>query len=178
MYAFCANNPIIRIDPSGEAFYTMLGAAIGGAAGALDAHLMGENVGRGALAGAASGAISGAGVDVGVAISVFTNGKGTKVGVAVSGIMGAVGSIVGKGISTKWEADGLDYVGAAMVGCVSNIISFGLAPGYKEVIATGAKYTIGGIMKAGMNDFANNVATGTIVAEFAIWLERILNWKG
>ena len=95
MFAYCGNNPVIRIDDSGEFFFTILGAAIGAISGAFDSFAMGgtvDDIAIGAFAGAVSGAISGAGVDIGVAVTAATGGTGVGAGVAIAGTFGAVGS--------------------------------------------------------------------------------------
>ena len=93
MFAYCGNNPVCRADLGGNFFFTVLGAAVGAAFGALDAIIQGkegEEFTAMVVAGASSGAISGAAADV----LSFT---GATVGVAI-GVMaaaGAVGSLVG-----------------------------------------------------------------------------------
>ena len=177
MFAYCGNNPVIRIDVSGEFFFTVLGAAIGAIAGAVDSWVMGgsaEDIAKGALAGAVSGAISGAGVDIGVAVTAATGGTGTIAGLAIASAFGAAGSVVGTGISTDWKADPLDYTASALVGGLTNMISFGLAPMNGEI----AKGTITSIVKdiivLGVKDLAMNVATGVIVAAGATWTTRVI----
>ena len=176
MFAYCGNNPVIRADASGEFFFTILGAAIGAISGAIDSALMGgtaEDIAKGAYAGAVSGAISGAGVDIGITVTAATGGAGVGAGVAIAGAFGAAGAAVGTGISTDWEADPLDYAASALVGGMTNMISFGLAPINGE-IGKGALTIMKGIAEEGIKDLAMNVATGGIIAVGATWITRII----
>ena len=175
MFVYCGNNPVIRVDASGEFFFTVLGAVIGAISGAVDSLIMGgtaEDIAKGALAGGVSGAISGAGVDIGVAVTAATGGTGVGAGLAIAGVMGAIGSAVGTGISTDWEADPLDYAASALVGGLANMLSFGLAPINGE-IGKGALTIMKGIVEEGFKDLTMNVATGTIIATGAIWITRV-----
>lgn len=173
MFAYCANNPVARIDASGEFFFTILGAAIGAISGAIDAAIMCEDVAKGALAGAVSGAISGAGVDIGIAVTAATGGSGVAAGVAIAGVFGAAGAAVGTGISTDWQADPIDYTVSALVGGLANMVSFGLAPINGEITKRTAIEIVKGIFREGVNDLASNVITGTIVAAGATWITRV-----
>lgn len=176
MFCYCGNNPVARIDVSGEFFFTVLGAVIGAISGAIDSMVMGgkpEEIAQSALAGAVSGAIAGAGVDIGVAVTAATGGAGVGVGVAIAGVMGAAGAAVGTGISTNWKADPMDYTVSALVGGMTNMISFGLAPINGE-IGKGALTIVKGIVDEGFKDFAMNVATGGVIAAGATWVTRVI----
>ena len=61
MFAYCNNNPIIRVDASGEFFNTICGAVIGGAIAALTCG-EGETPAQAFMRGAVTGAIAGAAV--------------------------------------------------------------------------------------------------------------------
>ena len=177
MFAYCGNNPVIRIDVSGEFFFTILGAAIGAISGAIDSYVMGgtaEDIAKGALAGAVSGAISGAGVDIGVAVTAATGGAGVGAGVAIAATSGVLGAAVGTGISTDWEADPMDYAASALVGAGANIISFGLAPMNGEIAKGTITSIVKGIVQEGLKDFSMNVATGGVVAVGATWITRVI----
>ena len=125
------------------------------------------------MAGAISGAISGAGVDIGVAVTATTGGTGIGVGLAIAGGMGSIGSTIGTGISTDWQADPMDYVASALVGGMTNMVSFGLAPINGE-IGKGALTIMKGIIEEGFRDITMNVATGAIIATGAIWITRAI----
>ena len=177
MFAYCGNNPVLRADSSGYFFFTALGAAIGAVTGALDSWLMGgtaEEIAKGALAGAVSGAIAGAGVDIGVVVTAATGGAGVGAGVAIAGAMGAAGSVVGTGISTDWKADAEDYVASALVGGLTNVISFGLAPINGEIAKESVTTVVKGIFREGFKSLGENVSTGSIIATFATWITRAI----
>ena len=177
MFAYCGNGPTARIDASGEFFFTVLGAAIGAITGAIDSAMMGgstEDIAKGALAGAVSGAISGAGVDLGVAVTAATGGTCVAAGVFIAGVTGAVGAYVGTGISNDWKGDRMDYWASALVGGMTNMVSFGMAPINGEIGKGAATTIIKEIISEGMNDLAMNVATGTIIAAGAVWITRAI----
>ncbi len=117
-------------DSSGRFFFTLLGAAIGAAAGYIDAFIAGEDPIKGAIAGGVSGAIAGAGVDIGAAITIFSGGAAIGWGAAVAIGLGAFGGFVGTGISNDWkfkkdgESLALQYMGATLIGGMANAISF------------------------------------------------------
>ena len=174
MFAYCGNNPVSRKDDSGEFFFTILGTVVGAIVGALDSAIMGEDVVTGTLAGAVSGAISGAGVDIGVVVTSATGGAGFGAGLAIAGSFGAAGAAVGTGITSNWEAEPLDYVASALVGGMTNMISFGLAPIDGEISKGSVKAIIGGLLKEGVNDIGMNAATGGLVAVGATWITRVV----
>lgn len=176
MFAYCGNHPVARVDSSGKFFFTVLGAIVGAISGAIDSLAMGgtpEEIATSAFAGAVSGAISGAGVDIGVAVTAATGGAGVGVGVAIAGVMGAAGAAVGTGISTNWKADPMDYAASALVGGMTNMISFGLAPINGE-IGKGALTIVKGIVNEGIKDLAMNIATGGVIAAGATWVTRVI----
>jgi len=119
MYAYCANNPLMYLDPSGESFIAILGtlalaAVIGGIIGGLTAALNGDDV----VAGIASGALSGAIATIGIAVALTL---GPTAGILVSasaGFFGGfLGDIVNQGIDNGW--DDINYNHALAVGTVS-----------------------------------------------------------
>jgi len=178
MFAYCCNNPIIRADSAGNFFFTVLGAAIGAVVGAVDAALMGgssDDIVRGALSGAASGAIAGAGVDIAVAVTAASGGTAVAAGVAIAGAFGAVGSIVGTGISNNWEGDPVEYLSAGIVGGITNVVSFGLAPMNGEIVKGTATSIMKGIFREGVKDFGMNAATGSMIAAAATCIHRVMS---
>ena len=181
MFAYCGNNPIINADMEGTFFFTVLGAVVGATVGAVDAWLMGgdwEDIKRGAKAGAYSGAIAGAGVDTAVIVVASGGSMGVALGIVAGS--GALSGVVGTGISTDWQADTVDYFGAAMLGAGLNMISFGTAPINGEIIRGTIPQMIDDVFLAssgtGMN-LLGNVASTTIIAEASIWIYRVITEK-
>ena len=105
MFAYCENNPISRSDPSGEFFFTIIGAVVGAAVGAIDAAIKHEDILAGALGGAVSGAISGAAADV---IAV-TGGTALAV-VGVMAVAGAAGSLAENATKAAVTGEKIDWV--------------------------------------------------------------------
>lgn len=136
-FAYCGNNPVARIDSEGNFFFTIVGAITGAIGGAISSAITGGNVWQGMASGAVSGAIAGAGVD----ITVATGGAGAiAIGiVAASGaVSGAAGQFIEDRFKPKSERGGLgDYLISATVGCVMNLVSFGMGGG-----VNGAKQTL------------------------------------
>ena len=176
MFAYCGNNPVIRVDESGKFFFTVLGAVIGGITGALNAAAKkeGEDIWTGAIAGAISGAISGAGVDIGVAVTAATGGTGIGVGLGIAAAAGCIGGVVATGITSQWEADPLDYIVSGFVGGLANMISFGLAPINDEIIQSTTVEIVKQLVKQGVKELGTNVATGVIVSTGATMITNIL----
>ena len=181
MYAYCNNNPVIRVDTEGTFFFTILGAAIGAAVGALDAWMMGgdtEQIVNGAKAGAWSGGIAGAGVDVGVLIVASGGSVGVAMGVAA--FSGAAGGVVGTGISTEWQADPIDYAGSAVLGAGLNMVSLGTAPLNGQIIKGTIPQMVDSIFyTCGTSNPAllENAVTGTIIAEASVWIYKVITGK-
>lgn len=172
MFAYCGNSPVSRADTSGYFFFTVLGAAIGGVTGYLDALLMNTDPETGFKSGLVSGAIAGAGVDIGVLVTAGTGGTGVGVGLAIAGTFGAAGSVVGTGISTDWTASGSDYLGSALVGAGMNMISFGLAPITGEIPKAATTYMIDMLMYEGQRCLTENMIAGGAVAVATTWTIR------
>ena len=140
MYAYCGNNPVMRVDCSGECWHIIAGAAAGGAIGAVSSilsQLATEReinwrlVGISALSGILSGALASTGVGVVIQIS----GQA-----AISGVE----SFVSQGIKDGF--DNIDYGSVAfdaLIGGVTSINS-GLSKGE-------AKH----LMKQGINTVKN-----------------------
>ena len=176
MFAYCGNNPVIRIDKKGAVFFTILGTLVGAAVGALDAYLAGEDtegIVKNAKAGAASGAIAGAGVDAGVLIVASGGTVGLALGVAAG--TGALGGVVGKGISTDWTADPLDYAASALVGGGLNMISLGTAPINGEILKGTLSQMIDNVFVVCAHEVGSlieNTFIGTMIAEATALITR------
>ncbi len=87
---------------------------------------------------------------------------------------GAVGNAVGTGISSDWKADPLDYAAAAIVGGITNAISFGLAPINGEIVKAPLVQVTKNLITEGVKAFGENTAMGTIVAVGTIWITRVI----
>ena len=97
MFAYCGNNPIIRVDSSGEFFNTICGAIVGGVISAVTRQNH-ESMGEAIVRGMVTGAIAGAGLDICVATG------GTAAGLIIAGSMGAIAAMT----DTTWEATNND----------------------------------------------------------------------
>ena len=132
LFAYCDNNPVIRVDHGGD-FWMLIGAAVGafisGAVSAISQYAStGEIdwkvVGVNCAAGAISGAFASTGIGLGASIGINAAlGGGTYVaeqaikgedisleGVVVSTIAGGIGGAIGgrganaKGLSAAWKS--------------------------------------------------------------------------
>ncbi|WP_065220637.1 MULTISPECIES: RHS repeat domain-containing protein [Butyricimonas] len=72
-YGYCANNPVINIDPNGELFWeaALIGAVFGGFWSGMKAESQGKNFWSGAWKGALTGSVGGALAQVGGAGMTF-----------------------------------------------------------------------------------------------------------
>ncbi len=128
LFAYCDNNPIVRVDCGGDFWNTIIGAAAGAVVGGITAAIMRTDIAAGIASGALSGAISGAAVD----ITIATGGVGLVAfaGVAIgSGCGGAAGSYVSQRMNgirhedVDWGTVAIDGVW----GAVGGMLSFGMA---------------------------------------------------
>jgi len=129
LFAYCGNNPVIRVDRGGQFWNTIIGTFAGAIVGAVSAVIMGTDITAGIVSGAISGAISGAAVDIAIA----TGGIGL---VALAGVAAASG--VGGGISS--------YVNQRMNGVDHNNVDWG------TVAIDSAWGAVGGMLSFGMAD--------------------------
>jgi RHS repeat-associated protein len=107
-YVYCANNPINRVDPTGEFWNIIIGAVAGAIIGGVVAALTGGDV----LAGAASGAVAGAivGATFGLAAAAGLGAVGTTVAMAIGGAVAGAASYTteyavqkAEGKDVKWD---------------------------------------------------------------------------
>lgn len=127
-YTYCANNPLIFTDPSGNepitlaalAIAALIGAGIGAAIGGISSAAMGGNIGQGMLFGAITGAIGGSFGYIG-----FTLGGWVGSGIAGAGA-GALGACITGG----------DPGMGAIIGGVAGL-AFGLIQQYGPKLASG-----------------------------------------
>ena len=130
MFAYCGNNPVMRVDPTGELFGTISGTIIGGLTGALSAYLNGGNIWAGALTGALNGGLCGF-----IADSTVLTG-----GVAILAC-GAAGMLF-EGINQSFNGTkfhNLDWGSIVLNGAFS-ALSCGFSKGVEKVM-TGAPQT-------------------------------------
>ena len=95
LYRYCGGNPANRVDPSGEFWGILIGAAIGAVSGAITGYVAGGW--QGALAGGVGGAVGGA-----VAGALFNPAAGMAVAAGIEGWIG--GALAG---SASGAAGGL-----------------------------------------------------------------------
>ena len=132
MFAYCGNNPVNMVDPSGEFFFTALGAVTGFIGSAAVSLLQGNDLSKAVndgVAGAVGGAIAGAGVDVGLLV-VGTCGAATPIVAAAAGIAyvaGGAGNALTTYISSDGKASMDELTGSFIIGGTFNLLSFGTA---------------------------------------------------
>ena len=128
LYAYCDNNPVMRVDSDGEFWNTVIGALSGAIIGGISAALFGTDVWAGIASGAISGGISGLALDIAIA----TGGTGIvafSLVVTVSGLGSSLGSYVNQRMNgTEFE----DIAWGAVVidgvwGAIGGALSFGAA---------------------------------------------------
>ena len=118
LYAYCSNNPVMYVDPSGNAIISAIlisaaiGFVLGGIYGGLSAKANNQNVGAGIVIGAVAGAIMGVGAYVAsLYVAPIVVGQAAVVG----GITYSAGTacLIGTGIS---------FASGAIVGFTADII--------------------------------------------------------
>jgi len=152
-YVYCANNPLNRVDPTGEVFNLIAaaigaigGAIVGAAVGGISAYLMGGDVLAGMAGGAVSGAITGglAGLTCGASLLLGGNA-----------LAGAAGSMVQTGIETgRWDYETMGK--AAALGAFSGAIGFGAGA---AAVRIGAKISSGAAGLA-LRSLSSNIQSG------------------
>ena len=104
MFAYCENNPVLRIDPQGEFFFAIIGAVVGAVCGAVEAAIKGEDILAGAAGGAVSGAITGAVADI-----IAVTGGTAVVAAGVMAGAGAIGAFAENATKAAITGDGIDW---------------------------------------------------------------------
>lgn len=104
MFAYCENNPVLRIDPQGEFFFAIIGAVVGAVCGAVEAAIKGEDILAGAAGGAVSGAITGAAADI-----IAVTGGTAVVAAGVMAGAGAIGALAENATKAAITGDGIDW---------------------------------------------------------------------
>ena len=155
LYAYCDNNPVMRIDNGGEFWGAITGAIIGAISGGIAAAIKGENVWAGIGAGALAGAISGLAVDLAVA-------TGGTAGFAIAAIGGFGSSLLEdyiNHIANKEEDESFKWDVAlcnASINAAFNVVSFGMVD--FKTVQTGAKNVVQCFKNAGKNFVSSTIA--------------------
>jgi len=165
-YAYCRNNPVNLVDPTGHfwgAIFAVIwavakAATVGAAIGAAGAAITGGDAGQGALLGAAAGAFTGGlgflgapGIVAGAAGGSATAGIfGMDVGIGA--ICGALGGAIGQGLgdwASGWT-EGSFWGGlgaAALAGGIAGGVGAELSGGkFGRGFGAGAAYASGGYL--------------------------------
>ena len=125
LFAYCDNNPVVRVDNGGNFWNAVIGAASGTIVGGITAAISEENVGAGILSGALSGFVAGGILD----LTIATGGTGLIAFGAVvlgSGASNFAGSALNQTLNGKtidWGTAAID----GLWGAVGGALSFGLA---------------------------------------------------
>lgn len=143
LYAYCGNNPVMNVDPSGRFSLTPLvvivgvafGTLMGGVFGGLSEKIDGGEFIDGFWGGIVNGFISTLGIATGILLSPMITPTG---GAIISGFFGTLGGVLG-GIVTEASKTGGDIkndywknefwpkvVPSALLNGVTNALSFGL----------------------------------------------------
>ena len=165
MFVYCGNNPVSNLDPSGNAFFTALGALTGFVAGALTATVNNAisdkkvDVFTAGMQGAVGGAIAGAGVDTALLL-IGSFGTALPVVALAGGIVymaGGVGNAYTTYASSNGTASDEDMSLSFHVGGVANLVSLATS---MSCIAS----SVDELIYLGNAGLSGNIATGTAIA--------------
>ena len=159
MFAYCGNNPVLRVDFSGYFFFTALGAATGFVSGAITAMLLGQDKEtwfETAYHSAMGGAIAGAGVDVALLI-LGTGGAAAPVAAgAVAYTLGGLGNVYTTYATSHGNATGTELLGSFIIGGTFNMISLATS-------LSATSNTVDGLFVMGMADLGENFTAGVMI---------------
>lgn len=151
LYAYCGNNPVMNVDPTGEIFFlfalligVVTGALMGGVVGGVSAVIKGQNFWGGFLSGALVGGVLGGVLILGGATMLAITGKaiaGFVVASTVTAKLGLIGgTLVGSFIASAGAGMGAYAVNESMNGRKiqwPEMIRQGLMTGLKGIVAFG-----------------------------------------
>ena len=158
MFAYCNNNPVCNCDPSGNLFFTALGAVTGFISGAVTAMATGmdkESWFETAYHGAVGGTIAGAGVDAGLLILGTAGATAPAVAAAVGAayVLGGAGNVYATHATATDDLSAGAYIGSFLIGGTFNAISLGTGLG-------AVSKSINELFIRGMMDFTENLGVG------------------
>ena len=165
LFAYCGNNPVSNVDPSGNAFFTALGALTGFIAGALTATIHNAlsdekiDVFTAGTQGAIGGAISGAGVDAALLL-IGSFGTALPVVALAGGIAymaGGLGNAYTTYLASNGTASDEEMTMSFHIGGAFNLVSLGTSWGC-------AASNVDELMYLGNAGFKANLAVGTGIA--------------
>ena len=129
MFAYCNNNPVSRVDASGEMFFTAIGALSGFLGSTVVSLMTGTDMAtaiNNGIAGAAGGAIAGAGVDAALLlIGSFGTAAPILIGACtIAYATGGVGNIITASLSSEEPIDPTVQIYNFAIGGMFNLFSF------------------------------------------------------
>ena len=192
MFAYCDNNPLVRVDDEGEFWHIVAGAVVGAAIGAISEALNGgsvETILVSAVAGGLSGGLACTGLGVGalvaanVAISAgeeFTKQAITFRSikqidyskVVYEGVVGGVTAAVSKGGSGSKHLNNLGK--QTVKRTVNTTANKGLKAGVKE--ATKAFSYYGKNTKSFAKSFSSNTIKDIVNKAIKFVIDKIIGW--
>ena len=142
LYAYCGDNPVMNVDPTGKFFWSILISAIvfgtifGAVSGGVSAAKNGESIWKGALIGGLKGLVTGAAFGLGGALgaAAFATGTVVTLGASLAWATGVAAVSFGAGLGINylesklyntqftWE-NACAYAG---IFAIENVLNFGM----------------------------------------------------
>lgn len=168
LYAYCGNNPVMRIDPTGTFLFSFLiavlaGALIGGLVGGVSAVANGDNFWGGFLSGALVGGVLGGAMILGGATMLAVAGK------AVSGF------VVASTFAAKATLLATTVIGTATVSFVAGMGAYAI-----EESINGREVNTSEMIRQGINTGIKGLisfGTGMILATTGVYNYLLENIK-
>ena len=133
LYAYCGDNPVMNVDPTGEFFLTLFavlgGIVLAGVMSGISAVVNAsedENKWGAFLGGFVNGVFSGIGVAAGIA-------TGGVLGFAIAGVFGLIGGFVGDVISQSISYGNVDFIQSTYSGVVNGLVNIATYVGFKNL---------------------------------------------